>query len=210
MSKRNRKSIERLQQDFLSLLPDIERYAKHVFRRCRLADRDELVSETVARVWLFFVRLSARGKDPIRVFRPLLRFCVLGVKDGRRVGGHRNCREICHRARRDGLRIVSLEDWDDNSRSPWREILAESKAFSPAETAAARLDIEAWLKEQSARDRSIANLLAAGERTSSVAKRFRLSCARISQLRNELKESWECYQGSVRQSHTTVAAASSF
>jgi hypothetical protein len=208
MSKRNRKPIERLQQDFVSLLPDIERYAKHVFRRCRLADRDELVSETVARMWLFFVRLSARSKDPRRVFRPLLRFCVLAVKDGRRVGERRNRRELCHRARRDGLRIVSLEDWDDQSRSPWREILAETKAFSPAETAAARLDIEAWLKAQSARDRSIASLLAAGERTSSVAKKFRLSCARVSQLRNELKESWERYQGGVNRSPSTVASVS--
>ena len=174
MSKRNRKSIERLQQDFVRLLPDTERYAKHVFRRCRPADRDELVSETVARMWLFFVRLSARGKDPKRVFRPLLRFCILAVKDGRRVGEQRNCKELYHCARRDGLRIVSLEDRDDKSRSPWREILAETKVFSPAETAAARLDIEAWLKEQSARNRSIANLLAAGEGTASVAKRFRL------------------------------------
>ena len=177
MSKSNRKSFERLQQDFVRLLPDIERYAKQVFRRCRPTDRDELVSEAVARMWLFFVRLSAQGKDPRRVFRPLLRFSVMAVKDGRRVGGRRNCKELCHRARRDGLRIVSLEDRDDKSRSPWREILAETKAFSPAETAAARLDIEAWLKEQSARDRSIAELLATGERTSSVAKKFRMSCA---------------------------------
>jgi hypothetical protein len=208
MSKRNRRSIERLQQEFVRLLPDIERYAKHVFRRCRPADRDELVSETVARVWLFFVRLSARGRDPRRVFRPLLRFCVLGVKDGRRVGGHRNCQELCHRVRRDGLRIVSLEDWDDKSRSPWREILAKTKAFSPAQTAAARVDIEAWLNRQSARDRSIANLLAAGERTSSVAKRFRLSFARISQLRKEFRDSWERFQGSMRQSHANIAEAS--
>jgi hypothetical protein len=210
MSKRNQRSNERLQEDFVRLLPDIERYAKHVFRRCRPADRDELVSETVARMWLFFVRLSARGKDPKRVFRPLLRFCVLGVKDGRRIGGHRNCRELCHRARRDGLRIVSLEDCDDKSRSPWREILAETKAFSPAQTAAARLDIEAWLKEQSARDRSIANLLAAGERTSCVAKKFRLSCARISQLRNEFRDSWGRFQGSMRQSHANIAEVSCF
>jgi hypothetical protein len=210
MSNRSRRSLEKLQEDFVSLLPDIERYAQHVFRRCRPADRDELVSETIARVWLFFVRLSARGKDPRRIFRPLLRFCVLAIKDGRRVGGRRNCRELCHRVRRDGLRIVSLEDWDDKSRSPWRDILAETKAFSPAQTAAARLDIEAWLKEQSTRDRSIANLLAAGERTSSVAKKFRLSCARISQLRNELRESWLRFQGSLRPSQANVAEASAF
>jgi hypothetical protein len=210
MSKRNRRSIERLQEDFVRLLPDIERYAKHVFRLCRPADRDDLVSETVARVWLFFVRLSARGKDPKGVFRPLLRFCVLGVKEGRRVGVRRNSRELCHRARRDGLRIVSLEERDDKSRSPWREILGETKAFSPAQTAAARLDIEAWLKEQSARDRSIANLLAAGERTSSVAKRFRLSCARISQLRSELRDSWQQFQGSMGQRRANIAEVSCF
>jgi hypothetical protein len=210
MSKRKRESVEQLQGSFVRLLPDIERYANRVFRRCLHADRDELISETVARMWLFFVRLSARDKDPRRVFRPLLRFSVLAVKEGRRVGGHRNCRELCHRARRDGLRIVSLEDRDDKSRSPWREILAETKAFSPAETAAARLDIEAWLREQSARDRSIAELLAAGERTSSVAKRFRVSFARISQLRKEFRESWERFQGGMRHSHANIAEASCF
>jgi DNA-directed RNA polymerase specialized sigma24 family protein len=83
MSNRSRRSLEKLQEDFVRLLPDVERYAQHVFRRCRPADRDDFVSETVARVWLFFVRLSDRGKDPKRVFRPLLRFCVLAVKDGR-------------------------------------------------------------------------------------------------------------------------------
>jgi DNA-directed RNA polymerase specialized sigma24 family protein len=206
MSKRNRKAVERLKEDFLCLLPDIDRYARHCFRRCRAADREELAAETIARAWLFFVRLSARGKDPKRVFRSLLRFCVLGVKDGRRVGGHRNCRELCHRARRDGLRICSLGDCDDTSRSPWKAILAETKAVSPAETAAARLDIEAWLRSQSARNRSIANLLAGGERTSAVARRFRLSGARISQLRNELRESWEKFQGSTEETANGIAA----
>jgi DNA-directed RNA polymerase specialized sigma24 family protein len=196
MSKRNstQKALESLQQQFLNLLPDIERYAGHVFRRCRPSDRDDLVSETVARVWLFFLRLSASGKDPKRVFRPLLRFSVLAVKDGRRVGGRRNSKELCHRARRDGLRIVSLESWDDSSRTPWREILAETRAFSPAETAAARMDIEAWLKAQPAQKRSVARYLALGESTSSAAKKFRISCARISQLRRELQHSWHQFQ----------------
>jgi hypothetical protein len=199
MSKRNQKALQRLQQEFLVLLPDIQRYAGHVFRRCRPADRDELVCETVARVWLFFVRLSAKGKDPKRVFRPLLRFSVLAVKDGRRVGGRRNTRELCHRARRDGLRIISLEEPCRFSESPLREILSEAKAFSPAETAAARLDIEAWLEAQPRQKRAIAKLFAVGERTSSVAKRFHLSCARVSQLRRELQMSWEQLQQPVSE-----------
>jgi DNA-directed RNA polymerase specialized sigma24 family protein len=206
MSKNRRKAAEQLKADFLCLLPDVDRYATYVFRRCRQADREELVSETIARVWLSFVRLSARGKDPKKVFRPLLRFCVLAVKDGRRVGARRNVRELCHRAKRDGLRICSLEDQDDKSGSPWKEILAETKAFSPAETAAARVDIEVWLRSQSARNRSIAKLLAVGERTSAVARRFRVSCARISQLRNELRESWEQFQGSPAETENGLAA----
>ncbi len=185
----------RLKEQFLCCLPDIERYAGHVFRRCRPDDRDDLISETVARMWLSFIRLSRRGKDPRKLFRPLLRFCVLAVKDDRRVGGRRNTRELCHRARRDGIRLCSLEDRHVESGSLWKEILAESRAFSPAQTAAARLDIEAWLRLQSRRNRSIANLLAVGESTSSVAAMFRLSCARVSQLRRELKESWDEFQG---------------
>lgn len=186
---------DRLKQEFLCCLPDIERYAAHVFRRCRPDDRDDLIAETFARVWSSFVALSGRGKDPRRVFRPLLRFCVLAIKDDRRVGGHRNARELCHRARRDGIRILSLDSRQDASGSPWKEILAETKAFSPAETAAARLDIEAWLRLQTLRNRSILRLLAVGESTSAVAAAFRVSCARISQLRREFQKSWETFQG---------------
>jgi hypothetical protein len=50
--------------------------------------------------------------------------------------------------RRDGLRIVSLEELCHVSQSPLREILSADKAFSPADTAAARVDIKPWLKAQ--------------------------------------------------------------
>jgi hypothetical protein len=197
----------RLKEQFLCCLPDILRYAGHVFRRCRPDDRDEFVSETVARMWLFFARLSARGKDPQKLFRPLLRFCVLAVKDDRRVGGRRNARDLCHRARRDGLRILSLESKHDGSGSPWKEILAETKAFSPAEAAAARLDIAAWLRSETSRKRAVANALAVGERPSTIASRFHVSCARISQIRDELRASWERFQAGDEPARLRAAAA---
>jgi hypothetical protein len=207
MSKTNQTEIERLKQEFLCLLPDIQRYARHVFRRCREWDRDELVAETTARVWLSFVRLAARGRDPKRVFRPLLRFSVLAVKDGRRVGGRKNARELCHRARRDGRRVCSIEDRDDRSGSQWKAIIAEAKAFSPADAAAARLDIEAWLRSETARKRAVAKALAMGERPSAIATRLRVSCGRLSQLRKELRESWDRFQncGSIREPQAAVA-----
>jgi hypothetical protein len=207
MSKTNQKEIEQLKQEFLCLLPDVERYARHVFRRCRESDREELISETVARGWLGFLRLSARGRDPKQVFSPLLRFSVLAVKVGRRVGGRKNSRELCHRARRDGHRICSLEDRDDRSRSQWKAIIAETKAFSPADAATARLDIEAWLLSETVRKRAVAKALAVGERPSAIAARFCVSCARISQLRNELRKSWERFQGGNEQLESHVVAA---
>lgn len=210
MSKTNQTEIGRLKQEFLALLPDIERYARHVFRRCRDSDREELVAETTARVWLWFLRLSSRGKDPRTVFSPLLRFSVLAVKDGRRVGARRNSRELCHRARRDGLRICSLEDRDVRSGSPWKAIIAESRAFSPADAAAARLDIEAWLRTETVRKRAVAKALAIGERPSAIAARFRVSCGRISQLRHELRKSWERFQSGITETRARAVAARCF
>jgi hypothetical protein len=207
MSKTNQTEIERLKQEFLCLLPDIERYARHVFRRCRDWDREELIAESVARVWLWFRRLSARGRDPKKVFNPLLRFAVLSVKDGRRVGGHQNSRELCHRAKRDGLRIISLEDRDDRSRAQWKAIIAETRTFSPADAAAARLDIEAWLRSETVRKRAVAKALAVGERPSAIAARLRISCARVSQLRHELRQSWQRFQGCMDEPQSQVAAA---
>ena len=196
---------EQLREEFLRRLPQIERYARHVFRRCRRQDREELVAESVARMWLFFVRMSQRGPDPRTVFGPLLRFCILAVKDDRRVGSRKNVQDLWSRAPRHGIRIHSLEERDNRSRSPWKEVIAETRNCSPADTAAARLDIEAWLRSESRPKRSLARLLAVGERTSDVAKRLRISPARVSQLRRELCDSWQRFQGSALEPRKKLA-----
>ena len=45
------------------------------------------------------------------------------------------------------------------------------------------------------RYRRIAKVLASGESTRETAKRFKLSSGRISQIRAELKQSWQAFQG---------------
>jgi hypothetical protein len=61
--------------------------------------------------------------------------------------------------------------------------------------AASRIDFAAWLGMLSARRRKIAQVLAMGESTSAVARRFRVSPARISQIRRELHQIWQRFQG---------------
>ena len=73
--------------------------------------------------------------------------------------------------------------------------MVEDRNSTPAELAASRIDLPAWLETLSRRDRKIALKLAVGETTSRVAGQFRLSEVRFSQLRRELKLAWSAFQG---------------
>jgi FixJ family two-component response regulator len=64
------------------------------------------------------------------------------------------------------------------------------------------------LRQLTARLRKIALALAAGETTKGAAKHFGLSPARVSQLREVLKKSWEAFQSGTdagRQSQPAAA-----
>jgi hypothetical protein len=78
-------------------------------------------------------------------------------------------------------------DRHDAEEECWREVLVADKTCTPAELAASRIDFPAWLNTLSKRDRKVAMKLAAGETTSRVARMFRLSEGRVSQLRRQFK-----------------------
>ena len=92
---------------------------------------------------------------------------------------------------------IALERIDqfDEEQGQWREILVEDRKAGPAETAAARIDTVAWLKSLPRRKRAIAKALARGEATNTVARMFALSAGRISQIREEFRQSWQTFQG---------------
>jgi DNA-binding NarL/FixJ family response regulator len=93
-----------------------------------------------------------------------------------------------------GIRVRRL-DHRDKETGEWREILLEDRHAGPAETAAARIDFGEWLKSLSRRYRRIATTLATGETTKRVARRFRVSPGRVSQIRRELLDAWNRFQG---------------
>ena len=64
----------------------------------------------------------------------------------------------------------------------------------PAQTAMARLDFAAWLERLPRRRRRMTEMLGAGETTQTVARRFRISPGRVSQIRRELKDCWDAFQ----------------
>jgi hypothetical protein len=87
--------------------------------------------------------------------------------------------------------------WAGHLRSS--ELLGESRQATPAELAAIRVDFAAWLSRLSDRHREIALCLAVGEPTGTVAQRFDVSCARISQVRADLAIRWRQFQGELPQ-----------
>ena len=95
--------------------------------------------------------------------------------------------------------VVERLDTFDKMQDEWRHALLEDRRATPAEIAIARIDVAEWLRSLSRRNRQIAKTLAMGETTSNVARQFRLSSARVSQLRKLLETSWERFQAGDQQ-----------
>lgn len=184
---------------FLAMLPKIRARANAAFRGCRPAQREDLVAEVVAGAYCAFARLVERGKIELAHPTPLARYAVRQARGGRRVGAKLNIRDVssdyCRKHKE-----IPLERLDrfDRRAEEWREVVVEDRQAAPADVAACRVDFAEWLRRLPARKARLARALAGGESTKEAARIFRISPARVSQVRRELKESWEAFQGGRR------------
>jgi hypothetical protein len=187
---------KRANDRFLEMLPKIRRRAQFAFRRVPSERKTELVQEAVANAYVAFVRLVDQGKEGAAFATPLADYAIRRVLAARLVGSGLSSGDVLSRAARFGSGIVveSLDTFDD-MQGDWRAALVEDRRAGPAEIAAARIDVAAWFRSLSRRNRRIAKTLATGESTCGVARQFNLSTGRISQLRGELEASWRDYQG---------------
>ena len=183
-------------EQFLDLLPAIRRHALVSFQHLQREARAEAVQDVVAYALVAFVRLLQFGRGEIAYAAPLAGFGVARVRDGRRVGTSVNVLDVTSRRcqLRKHVRVESL-DVRDKSAGGWQEVLVEDRSASPADTAAARIDFRDWLSSLSPHHRQIALMLASGEKTQDVARKFRITSGRISQLRRELQDDWRNFQG---------------
>ena len=182
--------------DFLQLLPDIRRYARCAFRRLNPEAREELTQAVVANSFAAYQRLLERGKTDVIAATPLARYAVAQTRAGRHLGGTLNIDDVtswyCQRHRDIGLESLCQVD---QATGIWEQILVEDHSSSPADIAAVRIDFENWLESLPQRQRTVAELLATGETTVAAARLFDVTSGRISQLRRQLKDAWEAFQG---------------
>ena len=191
-------------KQFLKMLPLIRYQARRAFCRVPAELRDELMAEVVAHAFCSFARLVNSGRASIAYATPLAGYAIQAVRAGRRVGTKRNVRDLTSPAR--NRQIESL-DRLAFQQGQWCEALVEDRRTTPADIAAARIDVAAWLRSLSRRHRRIATLLARGETGQEVAKQFHVSPARISQIRKCLGDSWERLQGTDVARRPSLAAS---
>jgi hypothetical protein len=191
-----RKSPPAWHAGFLAMLPIIKTHANIAFRYLDPDAREEAVQEVICNACCAYARLVELNKTDLAYPSALARFGVAQTREGRRVGGKLNNRDVssdyCQRQKD---LIVERLDKFDKEEDAWQEVVVEDKHAGPAEVAATRVDFSAWLLFLPRRLRKIATFLANGETTTAAAKRFRVSQGRISQIRKELFLAWHRFQG---------------
>jgi hypothetical protein len=195
--RRKAKAASVRQNDlFVSMLPQIVDQAEYAFRQVPAGVREELVQETLAQAYAMFVRLCHRGKTSLAYATPLAKFAIRHVREGRRIGSRCNSLDITSPCPCAAKRItIKRLNRFDRRTGGWKEAVVEDHTAGPAEIAATRLDFSGWLSTLSTRDRKLAETLAMGETTGRVARMFRISNARVSQLRRELCRNWHRFVG---------------
>ena len=181
---------------FATMLPAIARHARISFRHLSPEAKAEAIEEAVCNACCAVARLAELGKLDLAYPTVLARFAVAQVREGRKVGCKLSVRDVlspyCRRLK--GVIVERLDRYDADEDC-WQEILIPDRHCTPAELAASRIDFPAWLATLKPRDRKIALKLATGETTGATAARFHMSAARVSQIRTELKQAWERFQG---------------
>jgi len=191
-------STRALHATFLTMLPAIRRLALIAFRDLDPEAKQEAVQEVTANAFVAVHRLAELGKADLAYPSVLAKYAICQCCTGRKVGSKLNTNDVLspYAQQRKHIQVGRLDHFDKDDES-WREIVVEDKRATPADIVATRIDFATWLHTLSQRDRKVASTLATGESTAAVAKRFRVSPSRISQLRGELKESWEEFVGDV-------------
>ena len=183
-------------EGFLRLLPDILRHARKSLRGLAPQAREEAIDEVLALALVGFARLAELDKLDLAYATPLARYAVAQYRSGRRVGVRANVCDVLseYAQQRKRFTVERLDRFDRRSGS-WKEVVVEDRRFTAADVAATRIDFGAWLKSLTKRNRRLAEKLATGESTSTVARLFGISGGRVSQLRRELCDAWRLFQG---------------
>ena len=181
--------------DFLAMLPAIRRAAQIAFRKLPQELRHDLIEEVIANSYVAFARLVERGQANRASAAPLARYAIAQVRVGRRVGSRLRIKDVLSQyAQFRKQFVVERLDVFQEDEGEWTQLLVEDRRAGPAEIAACRIDIRGMAAPV---DRPAAENRPGSRRRRddhAAARMFGVSPARISQIRDLLRRSWEEFQ----------------
>jgi hypothetical protein len=182
----------------LTILARIKNHAAIYFRHIKChGRRADCIAEAIALAWKWFVRLAEKGKDATRFPSVLASYAARAVRSGRRLCGQERAKDVLSTVaqQRHGFCVGKLPDFSTESVNPLAEALTDNTVSPVPEQVQFRCDFPGWRRTHHRRDRRLIHAMMLGHRTMDLARRFRLSPARISQLRREYKDGWEEFCG---------------
>lgn len=187
-------------QRFQEILPNIRTCATYAFRKMNIEIREDAVQDVIVQCYFAFIRLLRQGKGERAFPSVLARFAIRRYRAGRRASG-----AVAGR----GPTLETIQKPDHRRRlGPqerrivrWREMLMEDRRTPIPDQVSFRVDFPEWLKRLTHNQRRCAELLANGHQGQEVAQQLRMTPARISQVRRELRAEWERFHGEVAVLH---------
>jgi hypothetical protein len=189
-----------LQARFLALLPRIESRARFHFRSVKCPDqRADRIAEAVALAWQWFLSLEQRGKDVTQFVTVFATLASRAARSGRRVAGMEQAKDVLSfRAQERGaFTLTSLSGSSPLLDNVLDDAVSDNTQTPPPDAAAFRIDFPRWLATLSERDQRMAHDLMMGGGTFPVARKFGVSPARVSQLRQRFHRDWQRFHGEV-------------
>jgi len=202
------KPAPRWHKVFLSMLPAILRYAKIAFRNYTPEAKQEAVQNVLTNSCAAVAALAKRGKLDLCYPSVLARFGIRQTLDHRITGNSLDIHDPLSRYCQDRKNVVVERiDTFNEQDDCWEEAVVQDTRNSPVpDIVAFRCDFADWLKSLKRRDRRIAEFLSLGHRTSTAARKFKVSEGRVSQLRKELAKSWRDFTSGGEEGPAAVAA----
>ena len=171
---------------FESMLPVLTiRFRKAALSIQSHEERTDAVAEMTGMAFVLHSSLVKRGRTDI-FSSPIGEFAVKAYFSGRRVAGMSATDVTSPRCRFLGRSTVVN---DGVGKCICR------RTFKPSTIGAFNIDFTDWKKTLDDRTQSLLADILMGETTSFLAKRYKISPARISQIRRELVESWKDFTG---------------
>ena len=143
------------------------------------------------------MRLARRGRDAADFASALAAYAARAVKSGRRLCGQEPAGDVLSplAQQRRNFSVSALPEASSLDGNVFDEALFDNTRTAVPEQVSFRLDFPRWRKSRTRGDRQLIDQLMVGERTQDVAGRFKISPARVSQLRRDFHQDWQRFHG---------------